>query len=559
MIGIAALKNKKLHFKVIEPSGGKYIMKLKNNILIFGLLVMLFCCISVASATDVDNMTVPDDTAIIELDDAVDSVEEVESDVISDDADDVSDNVVLRGTPSDLPQINGIPYRAYFNDDGTLDSAMQAYNLVFTGSFNDTGIEFDRLVINRQAYLDLTGATFNNVGLDILANNTILNGGTFNSDGTSGNEAVIYVDNVTNVEIRNAQMNLVAPNATDYIAIDVNNSENAKLYYNTITYTCNYTNPTNFNYVIRAKNSKNIEINYNTIDATLPLKEVNWNLSGSIDADYVAGVAIENCENAKFKYNTLDVTANNRSGGFPTLDAFIIALSPNAEIEHNTINEDDIVTKTNEYSYIYGIDVYSCNNTKINNNTVNMNGGQSGGHIKGGNGTGAAYCIQLSGNHSNVKVSNNKLTTKNQGPNLGIYSQNYNAHSYLKIYGNTINVSGKAGNDPWSLVSGIEVQDTQAEIYSNTINVNNTAGYHAGYYAFGISYAQWINKTHDYDISDNIVTVINGDYAVYLLNNTNVSGSVEDNTLKAITNSSTPNTGDNAVFAGSLVDVRGND
>lgn len=526
------------------------IMKTKYKC--FGLLmfVMLICCVSAASAADVDNITVPDDTGIIELDDTVDSVEEVESNVISDDADDVSDDVVLRGTPSDLPQINGVPYTVYFNSDGTLKNDVPAYDLRFTGTFNQSGIGFNKFIIDKQHSLNLTNAHFDNVVFDISANSTKLTGGIFTNDGSNGHNYVINVTNASNVEITHTTMNIAAPNATDFIAIDLNNAENAKLYYNTINYTCNYTNPTDFNYVIRAKNSKNIEINYNTIDATLPLKQVNWALSGSIDADYVAGVAIENCENAKFKYNTLDVIGNIRAGDFPTLDAFIIALSPNAEIEHNTINEDDVVTKTNEYSYIYGIDVYSCNNTKINNNTVNMNGGQSGGNLPGGNGTGAAYCVQLSGNHSNVIISNNKLTTKNQGPNLGIYSQNYNAQSYLKIYGNTINVSGKAGNDPWSLVSGIELQDTEAEVNDNVITVNNTAGYHYGYYAFGISYAQWLNLTHTYNIHENTVTVINGDYAVYLRNDTDVSGStVDENTLIAITNSTVPNTGNDAVFA----------
>lgn len=518
-----------------------------NKYLFIGMLVMMICCVTAVSAADVngtDDMIVTDDIAVDEVSEVIDVVESEES---SDDAVEADDSdVILRGTPSDLPQVNGVPYGVYFDTYGNLKNSPQASVLNFSGSFNKTSIPFDNFKINRQVTLNLGNAVFNNMGFDILANNTKLNGGIFNSDVTTNNGAVIHV-NAKNIEVTNIHMNLLSPNATNYIAIDVENSENAKLYYNTINYTCGYANPTDFNYVIRAKNSENIEINYNTIDANLPLKEVNWNLSGSIDADYVAGVAIENCTNAKFKYNTLDIIANNRSGGFPTLDAFIIALSPNAEIEHNTINEDDIVTVENQYSYIYGIDVYSCNNTKINNNTVNMNGNKSGGNLHGGNGTGAAYCIQLSGNHSNVIVSNNKLTTKNKGPNLGIYSQNYHAQSYLKIYGNTINVTGKAGSDPWSLVSGIEVQDTEAEIYSNNITVTNVADYAPGNFAFGISYAQWLGGSHYYNIHNNNVTVINGDYGIFLLNDTLVSGKIEYNTVTAIGN--TTKHGNDAIFA----------
>ena len=514
------------------------------------MLVMMICCVSAVSATDINGT----DDAIITDEIVIDDVSEIVEDVEIDDAsDDVVDGENLRTTTG---TINGESVNFYFDEEGTLYDWVSG-DLAFNGYFDDEGSTFGNFKITEFVTLNVANATFNNIGFDLLANDVKLNGGTFTSDGTTDDGAVIYV-NAANVEVTNNHMTLQAPNATDYIAIDVVNSPSAKILNNTINYTCGYANPTDFNYVIRAKNSENVEINYNTINATLPLKNVNWAISGSIDADYVAGVAVENCTNAKFKNNNLDVIGNIRAGSYPTLDAFIIAKSRNAEVEHNVINENDVVTKENEYSYIYGIDVYSCDNIHINNNTVNMNGNKSGGHIEGGNGTGAAYCIQLSGNHSNVIISNNKLTTKNQGPNLGIYSQNYHAQSYLKIYGNTIDVTGKAGSDPWSLVSGIEVQDTEATIYDNIITVNNTAGYVADNYAFGISYAQYIAGNHAYTIRNNNVTVVNGDYAVYLINDTNaVTGSIKDNALIAITALGN-NTGDNAISAGSNIEKSGN-
>lgn len=50
---------------------------MKRSYTFIGLLmfVMLICCVSAASATDVDNITVPDDTDVIEIDEAVDSVD----------------------------------------------------------------------------------------------------------------------------------------------------------------------------------------------------------------------------------------------------------------------------------------------------------------------------------------------------------------------------------------------------------------------------------------------------------------------------------------------------
>ena len=95
----------------------------------------------------------------------------------------------------------------------------------------------------------------------------------------------------------------------------------------------------------------------------------------------------------------------------------------------------------------------------------------------------------------------------------------------------------------------MELQDTYATVYGNTVTVNNTAGYHKNYCAYGISYCQNTYSQHYYNIHDNNVTVYNGDYAVYLMNDTSVTGDINDNTLEAITNSSTPNTGNDAIFA----------
>ena len=514
-------------------------MKNSSKILLGFMLVMMICCVSAVSATDINGT----DDAIITDDIAVDDVSEIVEDVEIDDAsDDVVEEQNLRNTTGN---INGNSYTNYFDNNGYLNDS-SVYTLTFNGYFDEVSPAFGNFKINRSIALELSNATFHNIGFDIYANNVDVVDTTFTGDASATNNATIGVY-AKNVAIANVNIDVAAPEGRDFYAIDIENTENTHLINNTIIYNCNYTNPTNFNYGIKAKNTPNMIIRNNKLNATVPLKTVNWALSGSIDADYVAGVAIENCTSVNFIGNTLNVIGDRRAGDYPTLDAFIIANTKNAVIEDNIINENDIVTAKNQYSYIYGIDVYSCDNIHINNNTVNMNGNRSGGHIEGGNGTGVAYCIQLSGNHSNVIVSNNKLTTKNQGPNLGIYSQNYHATSYLKIYGNTIDVSGKAGSDPWSLVSGIEVQDTNAEIYSNTITVNNTAGYHSGYYAFGISYAQYTPDLHYYNIHNNNVTVVNGDYAVYLLNNTNVSGRVVDNTLIAM--GDITRCGDNAVFA----------
>ena len=461
------------------------------------MLVMLICCVSAVSATDADNITVPDDTDVIELDDTVDSVEEVEQDRGTGGCDCNDCNCVIEvpTIPSGTNKITLTPsnYTTKFTNGQFNDENVD--EVIFNGEFSSAS--FTTLKFNQAITITATGSTFNNMGFELLHNGIVLNGATI----------------VVN-----------APQYDNCFAIDIQNANNAIVINNKVNYTCNYDNAANYNYVIKAGHSQNLTIYGNEINANVPLKQVNWTLSGSIYADYVAGAAIEYCNNLKFDKNNLTVIGNRRVGDFPTLDAFIITQSPNAKIRGNNIYETDPVTPKDNASYIYGIDVYSCTNITICSNTVDMNGNKAGGQV-GGNGTGAAYCIQLTGPHTGVKICNNNLTTKNKGPNLGIYSQNYYGVTNITVCGNRISVTGQADNNPWALVSGMELQDTYATVCGNTIDVTNLGGYVSGYYVFGISYCQSTSGNHTYNITNNTVRVPHGEYAVYLDNvvNSNVT------------------------------------
>lgn len=514
---------------------------------------MLVCCVSAVSATDMnstDDTVVADDIVVDEVSDVVEDVEIDNADLSAVNevqTDDAQEDIVEEQTNPVDGTINGQTWDTYFNTTtGYLNTNT---NLYFDGDFYAK--DFGNFKLDKTVTVNAANATFHNIGFDLIGPQVKINGGTFIFDEPTNIAAGL---NITGNEgrIENTVIDVKAPQNKDFYAIDVEGASNSKILNNTITYNCTYANPESFNYVIKGRDSSDLNITGNTIHAYLPLKKVNWNLSGSIDADYVAGIAIEHCNGADIIDNTIDVKGTLRGDSFPTLDAVILANSNDVHVEHNTITESDIVTVSGEASYIYGVDVYSCNNIHIAYNDITMNGNKSGGHIEG-NGTGAAYCIQLSGQQG-VNIYDNNLTTSNEGPNLAIYSQNYaELDSHIVIYRNNISVTGKAGNDPWSLVSGIETQDRYADIRDNIIHVNNTAGYAPGNYAFGISYAQWINGTHYAYIHNNTVEVINGDYAVYLIPERVVTGEVSDNTLIAYTGSGN-NTGDNAVSVGSKVD-----
>ena len=500
------------------------VIKMKLNYKVLGLVmfVMLICCVSAASATDVDNITVPDDTDVIELDDTVDSVDEVEQDrgTGSCDCTNCDCEIEVPTIPTGTNKITLTPcnYTTKFTDGYFND--LTADEVIFDGDF--ASANYTTLNFNRGIIITATGSTFNNIGFGLYQEGTVLNGATITINAPANNNAY---------------------------AIDILNGKDSIVINNKITYTCGYDNAANYNYAIKAVNSENLTIYGNEINATVPLKQPNWDIYGSIYSDYVAGVAIESCDYLKFAKNNLTVIGDRRVGDYPTLDAVIIAESENAKICGNIIYETDIKTAENQYSYIYGIDVYCCDNLTICSNIVNMNGNKSGGHLIGGNGTGAAYCIQLTGPHTGIKICNNTLTTRNQGPNLGIYSQNYDGVTNLTICGNHIKVTGKAGSDPWSLVSGMELQDTNATVYGNDIIVNNTNSYNPNNYAFGISYCQYTDPPHYYYISCNNVTVYNGNYTVYIMSAN--SGYVDNNHLIAVGNST--KTGNSTVYAPGLI------
>ena len=120
---------------------------------------------------------------------------------------------------------------------------------------------------------------------------------------------------------------------------------------------------------------------------------------------------------------------------------------------------------------------------------------------------GTAYPMQITGPAFNLKVAYNYLHSISNGPNIGIYSQNYYGPTQIDIISNFINITGKAGPDVYELVAGIEVQDSEDRILNNTIIVDTVGGYKAGDRIYGISYSQGTNGNHKYDIRYNKVTV----------------------------------------------------
>lgn len=480
-------------------------MKISMKYLTIFMLVMVLCCVSAVSATDINGTD--DITEDVIVDEVSEVVEEVELDDIHEDI--VEEQNVLS---ADTGKVNGADYSTYFDTTTGALTNTAATTLTFTGNFNEKA--FSNFVINRNVTINANDATFNNLGFTLSGENSKLIGGTFNGDASTAAESVIYVTG-QNAEVKGVTIDVVAPTTNDYFAINVYGASYAKLLNNIITYNVQ-TATTNYNHVIRVVLSNGVTVYNNTIKAYLPLKAVDFDqVFPSIYTDQVAGVAVQESNNFNFTGNTLDVIGNAILGYYPTLDALIIVKSHNSYINGNTIDLRDNVSGLEDTNYLYAVDVYECNNINIDHNVITIN--SKGGNLTV-NGTGAAYGIQLTGPHTGVVISNNNITTANNGPNLGIYSQNYYGGTSLTITGNRINVTGRAGDHPWALVSGMELQDDEATVYQNTIYVNNLAGYDENYCAYGISYSQttYTGDSHTFEVYNNTVVVENGTYAVYL-------------------------------------------
>ena len=208
-------------------------MKINYKLIGLVMFVMMICCVSAASATDVDNITVPDDTGIIEIDDTVDSVDEVEQDRGTGGCDctncDCEIEVPTISTGTNKITLDSSNYTSKFTNDVFNDANVD--EVIFTGNFAPTN--YETLNFNQGIIITATGATFNNISFGLLHDGIVLNGATIIAD---------------------------APNGQDYYAIDIENASNVIVINNKINYNCDYDNDYDYNYAIKAVNSENLTI-----------------------------------------------------------------------------------------------------------------------------------------------------------------------------------------------------------------------------------------------------------------------------------------------------------
>ena len=471
--------------------------------LILGLIIFL-----TLSCVHAGDMNVTDNSTDI-----------LEAPVIPDEPDkpDLVENETIYITPENID--------TYFKDNNLNDDYDNKV-FVFEGNFNNIG----KLSLNAQnVTIKGDGAILKNTMFDICRDNVTLSDLKFDLDSDlSDNDGAVILFDTNNICLDNLEINYNVPlNCEAYVVYGVGNkpnSRNLRLTNSRISFEGHNNNINVYNCAIKIINYEDSLIQNNTITTSLPLKDVNHGAHGtSLDSDFVVSVGIENSNNLKFINNTIVSEVNYRQDSlYPTLDGLLISKCDNALIENNSIYMSDFITYPGLDNYLYGMDIYNLNNLTVRYNEISIV--TTGGRLAAG----TAYPIQISGPISKVNITRNNLYSFSNGPNIGIYSQNYYGSTELSITYNRINVTGLAGTHEWALVAGVETQDSNSVVENNIIEVHSVGAVGINDYFYGVSYRQSTDGDHKYSIKNNTV-YSDGFKSVYLLDSKN--STVADNLL----------------------------
>lgn len=514
----------------------------KSNKLIIILTISIFLfAMSSVYAEDVsnENMTQSNDMDIVDIENT--DNDEV---ILHSNSPTTDDDDKLQSGDVKSYVVNQRNFKMYFDDHNVLKKDYGGQIIVFNGNFVDKGT-----IIIGSPNTQITGKNtlFNNTVFCLESTNITLSNLNFVLDKTfplNDNAAILVLN--SNNTVYNCNIDYTVPTDGDGIGVYVECGSYEDVYgFRMINNTINIVgNNINDGAVYGAflSHAPDAIVYGNTINASLPLKAVDWSreIYGGAHMDTVAGFAAEYCVNLTFANNNVTTHSNHRGRLFPTLDTVLIYDCHNSVLENNRIYSDDYITKKGQDNYLQGIDLYISDNVTIIGNQI---------HIRTTGGSpimGTAYPIQVTGPSKDVKIAFNNISSVSNGPNIGIYSQNFYGATEIQIISNFINITGISNRHNWGLVAGIEVQDTNDLIWNNTIMVTNLGRYDPRNNIYGISFSQNTNNNHSYNIQYNKV-ITNGRYAISLAGTSSlvVDSVIANNMLKTLTSG-----GDDAVRIG---------
>ena len=470
-----------------------------------------------------------------------------------------SDNTDNGDVEHKVYRVNHRNFKMYF-EKNVLKPKYGGSGFIFDGEFNNMGVI---KITSNNTIITGVHSIFNNTAFNLDASGIVLSNITMVLDKSfaDNNRAGIFVhgDNIT---IYNCIINYTAPKIVNTFGIYCDGHKNEYKGLNILNNTINFSGVGGYKYAVLLRNVHDSIVYGNKLDCDLPLKFIPYYATpayGSVSLDTVAVLAADYCENLTLSNNY--IRSNVIDGvnlRYPTLDTVVLYGCSHSLIENNTIISEDFLTQKGQSNYLQALDLYNLDDITIigNNISVITSGGNTG--------TSTAYPIQINGPVQNAKIAFNRLTTYNHGPNCGIYSQNFYGDTYIDIISNFINVTGEVDRryGDFSLLSGIEVQDTSDNILNNTIIVNNLGDYDSMNHVYGISYIQNTGGSHTYNIQFNNITT-NGNKGVKLIgkvkDSTTQGSTVSNNVINTKTTSKKPNdTTDDNVESPEGTDVENN-
>lgn len=481
-----------------------------NRKLVLGLIILCIVVISTSSvyATEIVKNDTLDSSNSLEI-------QQIDDDAVLDginDVDEVPDEPDL--VFNDTIYVTSQNFDDYF-DNNVLKSGCSDKTLIFSQDFENLGkitIRADNVVIKG------IGFSLKNTVFELDANNITLSDLKINLDSEFADNdyagILIYSDNAV---INNLDINYIVPlNVQAYgifaEGIEGNPIRNLKILNSNINFEGHNNDVNVYDCALMLSYCKDAIVKNNTISSQLPLKDIIFGINGAeLASDLVLTVGVEGCDNLSFVGNTLSSEVNKRpENSYPSQDCMLISKCQNSLIANNSISMVDFLTFPGIDNYLYGLDIYNLNNLTVFNNKISII--TTGGKLAAG----TAYPIQITGPISNVNITKNDLYSFSNGPNIGVYSQNFYGETSLSITNNKINVTGLAGTHEWALVAGIESQDTHSIIANNTIEVHSVGDVSVDDNLYGVSYRQSTSGDHQYNIQNNTV-FSDGYYAVNLL------------------------------------------
>lgn len=404
-------------------------------------------------------------------------------------------------------------------ENNVLKSRYDGKTIIFAQDFENLGkisIRAKNVTING------IGHTLKNTVFELDADNITLTDMNINLDSKFENNEyagiLVYSDYANLI---NLNINYVVPTNVQALGIYASGSpkdpvKKLKMINNSIYFEGHNNDVNVYNVAVKLSSCENALVENNTISSSLPLKDIIFGADGAeLASDLVLTVGVEGCNNLSFIGNILFSEVNKRpEHSYPSLDCMMVFRSYNSLIANNSIYMTDFLTFPGVDNYLYGLDIYNLENlTAIYNNISIIT---TGGKLAAG----TAYPIQITGPIANVNITYNDLYSFSNGPNIGVYSQNFYGATTLSITHNKINVTGLAGTHEWALVAGIESQDTHSTIQDNIIEVHSVGDVSIDDNLYGVSYRQSTNGDHQYNIQNNTV-FSDGFYSVNLLNSVN--------------------------------------